>query len=113
MGSPEMSSRWLAGVHEKGWGEARSIPLGAGRRGEGVGGVVDDGGDAYPPGLLAGGDVCEMVAAAISTGGRSKGFLCSRRPSTGTARRGRSDGDDGADRGKSHLRGFTRAHRRH
>ena len=53
-----MSSWWLAGVHKKGRGESRSIPLGAERRGECVGGVVDDGGDADPPGFLAGGDVC-------------------------------------------------------
>ena len=59
--------RWRVSLEytKKGRGEARSIPLGAGRRGEGVGGVMDDGGDADPPGLLAGGDVCEMVAAAM------------------------------------------------
>ena len=74
-----MASWWLAGVHEKGRGEARSIPLGAERWGEGVGGVVDDGGEADPPGLLAGGDVYEMVVAAISTGGRSRGSRARRR----------------------------------
>ena len=55
--SPEFAKR--------GTGEVRSLPTGAGRPGEGVGGVVDDGEDTDPPGLLTGGDVCEMVAAAM------------------------------------------------
>ena len=59
--SPEFAKR--------GRGEVRSLPTGAGRRGETVGGVVDEREDTDPPGLLTGGDVCEMVAAAISTGG--------------------------------------------
>ena len=65
---------------------------------------MDDGGHAGPPGLLAGGGVCEMVAAVISMGGRSRGVPGSERARSGVKLLGESDGDHGGELRSRELR---------